>query len=73
MRVDHVLLYLASCMHNAKLERYVGITGVLEDQSDDAAKLVRRSFHIKWQKAWLKGMDESTLSLQSMKTAVSPT
>ena len=71
MRVGHYLLYLASCMQDGMPKKYAGITGVLEGQSDDAAKLVRRSFHIKWQKAWLKGMDASTMSVQTIKTQLS--
>ena len=49
-------------------KEYIGITGVLPGQSDEAAKRVRRQFHLKFQKAWISGMEPSSVHLRTALT-----
>jgi hypothetical protein len=66
IRVSHFLVYMLTCMVDGVRKTYIGMTGVLEGQSDDAALLVRRRFHVSCQKTWLQGMSVSTLRLRRL-------
>lgn len=62
MAVDHYLVYLLTAVVAGITRYYYGITGVLTGQSDEGALKVRRGFHEKWQKRWLKGMREMRMA-----------
>ena len=66
IEVSHFLVYMLTCLVDGAQKAYIGMTGVLVGQSDDAALLVRRRFHISCQKTWLKGMNVSTLQLRKL-------
>ena len=66
IQVSHFLVYVLTCLVDGVRRTYIGMTGVLKGQSDDAALLVRRRFHIGMRKSWLAGMSVSTLKLSKV-------
>lgn len=66
IHVSHFLVYMLTCLVDGMRKTYIGMTGVLVGQSDDAALLVRRRFHVSCQKTWLQGMSVSTLRLRKL-------
>lgn len=51
IQVSHFLVYVLTCLVDGVRRTYIGMTGVLKGQSDDAALLVRRRFHIGMRKS----------------------
>lgn len=70
MAARHYLVYLLSCLQGDSSKQYVGMTAVLRGQSDDAAKRVRKQFHLSDQRRWLKGMAPGSVRMTVLRTGL---
>lgn len=69
--VQHFLLYLLTGVVNGSTHSYYGITGVLRNQTDNAAASVRRKWHSLSPVKWLEGYVPGTLCIKVIKTGLS--
>ena len=70
MRVTHYLLYVLHFVRAGAKRRYYGITGVFAGQSDWQALEARKKNHKDKPVAWVKGCDESSLTISMLKTGL---
>ena len=55
MKIDHYIVYCLVFFRGGEKFEYVGLTGVLEKQSDRVALELRKKYHLHFGKAWVKG------------------
>lgn len=70
MFVQHFLVYVLLFHRNGQEFQYVGITGVLQGQTDRKAIEVRKSFHVESPKAWVRGAEHGGLSMRIVATGL---
>lgn len=69
--VKHFLLYLLIGVVEDSTRSYYGITGVLRNQSDNAAAFVRKKWHSNFPVKWMDGHVPGSLSIKVLKTGLS--
>jgi len=67
---DH-LVYWCDFTKGGEFFRYIGLVGLLQGQSDEAAKTFRKKWHVLKPVAWLKGADSGSVVLHTVQTKLS--